>query len=208
MAQNTMDTEKNSKLLKGIILGGIIGGAVALMDSSTRSKVKGTVSNLKDSSMHMYEEVKQNPGEVKDQMINQFKHASNTLKEAIQDAQRLYEKVNEDVFSRMGEVKEISNDAMSTAKEAKNDLMGIGSKVAEAGSEIIENPLDAVKSGSNNNNMSNSSTNSNNNSNSTNNTGSSSTSSISINGGSGNQKSTTSPQGAGNTKIVPPGKNN
>ncbi|WP_180955556.1 YtxH domain-containing protein [Bacillus sp. V33-4] len=207
MAQNTMDTEKNSKLLKGIILGGIIGGAVALMDSPTRNKVKGTVSGLKDSSMQMYEEVKQNPGEVKDQMINQFKHASNTLKEAIRDAQSLYEKVNEDVFSRVGEVKEISNDAMSTAKQAKSELMGIGSKVVEAGSEIIENPVNAANSGSNNN-MRNSSSNSNSGMSNSSNTGSSSTSSTSTNVGSGNQKSHTSPQGAGNTKIVPPGKNN
>ncbi|HDB5314953.1 TPA: hypothetical protein O6X01_002925, partial [Staphylococcus aureus] len=68
-------TNDNSKLLKGIVLGGIVGGALALLDTSTRNKVMGTATDLKDSSMKMFNEVKENPGEAKDNMISQFKSA-------------------------------------------------------------------------------------------------------------------------------------
>lgn len=148
--------EQNSKLLKGIVIGGLIGGALALIDYNTRTKVKNTAVGLKDSSSKMLTEVKENPGEVKDQMISQFKSATNTLKEAISDAQELYQRVNKDVFGNIDVLKEISNDALSTAKEARGELGSISSKLKEAGSELTENPIgnDSLKdysSGSNQN---------------------------------------------------------
>ncbi len=141
---------QNSKLMKGIVLGGIIGGALAMLDTKTRTKVKTKALDLKDSSANLISEVKENPGDVKENMINQFKNASNTLKDAIKDAQNLYQRVNEDVFGNMDMVKEVSNEAMSTAKEAKSELADIGSKVKEAGSELMENPVE--NSGSSNSN--------------------------------------------------------
>lgn len=146
------DNGPNSKLMKGIVIGGIIGGALAMLDSTTRTKVKTKAMDLKDSSANLISEVKENPGDVKDNMINQFKSASNTLKEAIKDAQSLYQRVNEDVFGNMDMVKEVSNEAMSTAKEAKSELADIGSKVKEAGSELMESPVEngGNSTGSNN----------------------------------------------------------
>ncbi|MCM3707682.1 MULTISPECIES: hypothetical protein [Cytobacillus] len=136
------DDGQNSKLVKGIVLGGIIGGALAMLDTSTRTKVKTKAMDLKDSSANLISEVRENPGDVKENMINQFKSASNTLKDAIKDAQSLYQRVNEDVFGNMDVVKDVSTDAMSTAKDAKSELAGIGSKVKEAGSELMENPVE------------------------------------------------------------------
>ncbi|KAF0820603.1 hypothetical protein KIS4809_0130 [Bacillus sp. ZZV12-4809] len=145
------DNSQNSKLMKGIVIGGIIGGALAMLDSTTRTKVKTKAMDLKDSSASLISEVKENPGEVKETMINQFKSASNTLKDAIKDAQSLYQRVNEDVFGNMDMVKEVSSDAMSTAKEAKSELADIGSKVKDAGSELMESPAGSggASSGSN-----------------------------------------------------------
>ncbi|GLB59917.1 YtxH domain-containing protein [Cytobacillus sp. NCCP-133] len=141
---NAMDTGngQNSKLMKGIVLGGIIGGALAMLDTQTRTKVKTKAMDLKDTSANLISEVKENPGDVKENVINQFKNASNTLKDAIKDAQNLYQRVNEDVFGNMDMVKEVSNEAMSTAKEAKSELAEIGSKVKEAGSELMDNPVE------------------------------------------------------------------
>ncbi|KON89770.1 hypothetical protein AF332_25130 [Sporosarcina globispora] len=136
------DNGQNSKLMKGIVIGGIIGGALAMLDSTTRTKVKTKAMDLKDSSANLISEVRENPGDVKENMINQFKSASNTLKEAIKDAQSLYQRVNDDVFGNMDMVKEVSNDAMSTAKEAKSELADIGSKVKDAGSELMESPVE------------------------------------------------------------------
>ncbi|MBH0161920.1 hypothetical protein [Fictibacillus sp. 26RED30] len=138
--ERVADPQK-SKLLTGIVIGGIVGGALALIDYNTRSKVKNTAVGLKDSSSKMITEVKQNPGEVKDQMISQFKTASTTLKDAINDAQALYERLNKDVFGNINTLKEISSDVLSTAKETKGELGSIGSKLKEAGSELADNPI-------------------------------------------------------------------
>jgi gas vesicle protein len=146
MAQTiNYENEQNSMLLKGVIIGGMIGGALALIDYNTRSKVKNTAVGLKDSSSRMITEVKEHPGEVKDQMISQFKNTANTLKEVIQDAQELYQRINKDVFSNIEVLKEISNDAFSTAKEAKGELKHISSKLKEAGSELTENPVETTR---------------------------------------------------------------
>ncbi|RZT21321.1 hypothetical protein [Fictibacillus sp. BK138] len=148
--QNEMyENGQNSKLLKGIVIGGLVGGALALIDYNTRTKVKNTAVGLKDSSSKMITEVKQNPGDVKDQMISQFKTASNTLKEAITDAQQLYERLNKDVFGNINTLKEISNDVFTTTKEARGDLNNITSKLKDAGTEMTENPLDSTKSSEN-----------------------------------------------------------
>ena len=133
---NSNESEKNSKLLKGVVIGGLVGGVISLLDSSTRSTVKETALGLKSTSKNILNEVKENPGEVKEQMVSQFKEASNILKDAITDAQSLYERLNNDIFGKMGDVKEITNSAMSTAKDVTGDLKQIGTKVADAGSEL------------------------------------------------------------------------
>jgi gas vesicle protein len=146
-AQTMYEAEKNSKFLKGVILGGIIGGALTLLDSSTRTRVKTTAVDLKDSSMDMITQVKENPGELKDQMVQRFRVASDTLKEAISEAQHLYEMVNNDVFGKVSEVKNISTEALSTAKEASGELKVIGSKVKDIGSKVVEAGSTAVSAG-------------------------------------------------------------
>jgi gas vesicle protein len=134
-------SSNNSRLMRGVLIGGVIGGVLAMLDSNTRTKVKDAAVNVKDSSMNMISEVKNNPSDVKDQMVNSFKDASNVLKEAISDAQKLYERLNRDMFGKMGEVKEMTTEAMNTAMDAKEDLADIGSKVKEAGSAVMDNPV-------------------------------------------------------------------
>ncbi|WP_246860874.1 YtxH domain-containing protein [Bacillus sp. REN3] len=131
----------NSKLLKGVLIGAAVGGVLAMLDSNTRSKVKDKAVNVKDTSMNVISEVKNNPSDVKDQMMNSFKEASQVLKDAISDAQNLYQRLNDDVFSKMGDVKSLSNEAMNTATEAKEDLKEIGTKVKEAGETAMDNPV-------------------------------------------------------------------
>lgn len=138
-AQHTNSTndfqmdEKNSKLLKGIIIGGVVGGVLTLLDSTTRNQVKGKAMDLKNSSVDMWGQIRENPQDVKNQMIQQFKSATNSLKDAISEAQGLYERVNDEV---LGKVSDTTNDTISTLKDSKADLKSIGSKVAEAGSEL------------------------------------------------------------------------
>jgi gas vesicle protein len=140
-ATTTSSSSNNSKMMKGILIGGVIGGVLAMLDANTRTKVKDAAVNVKDSSMNMISEVKNNPTDVKEQMMSSFKDASNVLKEAINDAQNLYERLNKDMFGKVGEAKEITSQAVNTAMEAKGELAEIGSKVKEAGSLAMDNPV-------------------------------------------------------------------
>ncbi|WP_053348250.1 hypothetical protein [Peribacillus butanolivorans] len=80
MTQPTIETETNSKLLKGILIGGLVGGALTLLDSNKRNKVKRSAILLKDNSVNMIEQVKENPDEVKEQMVSDVKEATSELK--------------------------------------------------------------------------------------------------------------------------------
>jgi gas vesicle protein len=131
---NQSINNNNSKLMKGIVIGGMIGGFIAMLDPNTRSKVKDTAVTVKDSSMNLISEVKTNPSEVKDQMVDSFKEASQVIKEAINHAQDLYKRLNDDLMGNVSEVKNI-------AVEAKGEIAEIGTKVKEAGTTVIDNPV-------------------------------------------------------------------
>lgn len=150
MNQSIKQTDSNSKLLKGIIIGGIVGGALTLLDSNTRNKVKRSAISLKDNSMNMVEQVKSNPGEVKEQMVSGVKGATDTIKEAISDVETLYETVNEEVVSKVSEVKDISTNALDSAKDATSELKDISSKVVVAGKQLKETPAQSLNTDTNN----------------------------------------------------------
>ena len=132
----TTENDNNGKLLRGMVIGAVIGGALSMLDSTTRNKVTETTKNMKDSTMDMYSQVKNNPSEVKDDLQERLKSASSVLKEAISDAQNLYEKVNENIILPVTLVKDESSEILSHAKEATTDLKDIGGKVKEAGEEV------------------------------------------------------------------------
>lgn len=94
----------------------------------------------------MIEQVKENPGEMKEQMVSGVKGATETIKEAINDVETLYETVNEDVVGKVSEVKDISTDALGTAKDATSELKDISSKVVVAGKQLKETPAQSLKS--------------------------------------------------------------
>lgn len=134
----TTENEKNGKLLKGIVMGAVIGGAIAMLDSNTRNKVTSTTKNMKDSTLDMYSQVRNNPSEVKNDLQERLNSASSVLKEAINDAQNLYEKVNKNILGPVSQVKEDSSDILSNVKEITTDIKDIGGKVKEAGEEVMD----------------------------------------------------------------------
>ncbi len=131
----------SSKLVKGVVVGAVVGGCITLLDSKTRSSVKRRAVTLKDSSTNMINQVKENPQETKEKMVQQMKNASNLLKDAINDAKHLYERVNEDFFKQAEDVKSVTHDAKSTVEDAKSDLQQIGEKVKDATSEISKEKM-------------------------------------------------------------------
>lgn len=138
MAQPMTDNERNSMLMRGVVIGGLVGGVFSLIDAKTRNQLKETAVDLKSTSKSLLNGVKENPSEMKEQMVSQFTQVTNVLKEVMGDAQKLYERLNEDLFSKMGNIKEVSSDALSTVKGAKDDLKQIGYKLADAGSGLKE----------------------------------------------------------------------
>jgi gas vesicle protein len=143
------EEEKNGKLVKGMVLGAVVGGAIAMLDSTTRHKVVSNTKNVKDSTMDMVGQVKNDPSGVKSDLQDRMKSASSVLKEAIHDAQNLYEKVNGDIVGQVNQVKDESSDILSTAKEATSDLKDIGGKVKEAGEEVMDENHTQSRSGTN-----------------------------------------------------------
>ncbi len=134
--RNTTNDGKNGKLLKGMVVGAVVGGALAMLDKTTRTNVTSRTSDMKDSTMGMVAKVKDNPSGVVNDWQDRLKTASTVLKDAINDAQSLYEKVNDDVMGQVNQVKEDSSDVIATTKEAAEELKDIGGKVREAGEEV------------------------------------------------------------------------
>lgn len=132
------EEEKNGKLVKGMVLGAVVGGALAMLDSTTRQKVTSNTKSMKDSTMDMVGQVRNDPSGVKSDLQDRLSSAQSVLKEAINDAQNLYEKVNGDIVGQVNQVKEESSEILSTAKEATSDLKDIGGKVKEAGEEVMD----------------------------------------------------------------------
>lgn len=132
------EEEKNGKLVKGMVWGALVGGALAMLDSTTRQKVASNTKSMKDSTMEMVGQVKNDPSGVKSDLQERMKSAVTILKEAINDAQNLYEKVNEDIVGQVNQVKDGSTEILSSAKEATSDLKDIGEKVKEAGEEVMD----------------------------------------------------------------------
>jgi gas vesicle protein len=129
------EKQQNNKLIKGMVIGGVIGGFLTLIDRNTRSAVATKAVDIKDSSKNVIMHVKENPGEVKEQLLEQVKQATDTLKHTIQEAKNLAERINRDVIK---EVKEISNEAVSFAEDTKEEYLDIQSNVKDTSSKLTE----------------------------------------------------------------------
>ncbi|MBM7579617.1 YtxH domain-containing protein [Jeotgalibacillus terrae] len=139
MAQNyNTKNDNSSKLLMGVLVGAAVGAAIALLDSNTREQVKTGSKNVGSSTSGFVRNVKDNPGEFKNDLSGRFQSAVSTLKNAMSEAQSLYEKVNEDVVPQVEAIRESASDIVDTAKEATEDAKDIGGQVADAGSEVKE----------------------------------------------------------------------
>ncbi|WP_100330014.1 YtxH domain-containing protein [Bacillus xiapuensis] len=136
MESSAAHDQNQSKLMKGVIIGAAVGGALALLDSSTRSKVTETTKEMKDSTIHVVNRVKEDPSAVKNEWQERLQNAAAVLKEAIQDAQHLYKKVNRNVVGQVSQVTKESSEIVETAEEAAKELKGITSQVRKAGEEV------------------------------------------------------------------------
>jgi gas vesicle protein len=136
-SEATVASEGRNWILPGILIGGIIGGALALRDSNTREKVVDNAVGLKDTSVDMLTQLKENPKETVNELMDQFRTASSTLQEAMNEALDIYQMVTKQLteLKNPGSITEnLSNvsNIVNVAKEAKEKAADAVSKVTEA----------------------------------------------------------------------------
>lgn len=133
-------------LVRGILLGAVVGGALALLSSSNRQNTKQSLTTAKSSVGGLVSEVAKDPSGKASQVIDQVKSASGIIQEVATDVQNVYEKVAGEVDT----VKEDVNKVVGTAQEAKSDLQSIGEKVVDAKDTALGQETSSDTSSSNN----------------------------------------------------------
>ncbi|WP_409304163.1 hypothetical protein [Peribacillus sp. SCS-155] len=136
--------QNRNLLLRGILLGGLIGGALTLLDSRTRSKVVDTAVNVKDTSVGVVSQVAENPKDTMGEMMDRFKAASTTLQEAIGEAQNIYDMMKPQLTAFASGAGTTSANVMNAAAlvnvamEAKDRVVEVKDKAMEAVSHVAE----------------------------------------------------------------------
>ncbi|WP_053362286.1 hypothetical protein [Bacillus sp. FJAT-27251] len=136
-ASTSTGTEGRNWIIPGILIGGIIGGALALRDTNTRAKVVDNAVGLKETSADMITQLKENPKETVNELMDQFRTASSTLQEAMNEALDIYEMISKEL-TEMRNSNSISENLatisnfVNVAKEAKEKAADAVSKVSEA----------------------------------------------------------------------------
>ncbi|WP_347552499.1 YtxH domain-containing protein [Pseudalkalibacillus hwajinpoensis] len=123
----TYQSRNQNKLFKAVLIGGLAGALISLLDSGTRSSIK---SGSKRAGT-ILRDVKNNPSYYTDKWKQTVDDASELMKEVQDDISTLSEK-----FSGL---KDSSVEAFNLVKETQHDLKEIGSRVVEAGEELTGN---------------------------------------------------------------------
>jgi len=139
-----MSNAKRNKLMTGMVIGGLIGTAFSLLDSTTRKNVLGKFENIKTNSGKLFYEIKENPKEAKEQISEKLHYAQAILKDALRDGQALYEQIQRTVSARTSDVKEIKQETMDTLQHSKGEIKSITGKIKEAGNTVMPN-LESTK---------------------------------------------------------------
>ncbi|MFT8319878.1 MAG: YtxH domain-containing protein [Bacillus sp. (in: firmicutes)] len=132
----SVEAKRNSKLIAGMVIGGLVGTTFSLMDRSTRNNVKLKLESIKTCSNQMVQELKENPSEVKDKFSEKFYDAAAIFRDAWRDGQALYEQIQHTVRVRANDVKDIAKDTVDTYHQSKQELQSITEKLKEAGNTV------------------------------------------------------------------------
>ncbi|WP_240375032.1 YtxH domain-containing protein [Bacillus piscicola] len=130
-------TQQKSKLGSGLLAGLAIGFGIALIDKNTRQMMMDKTRTTKHSVTRLAADVRENPKETKDQLMERVQEASSILREAANDLQALYNRSSGDLSDKLKEIREDSKEVLSSSKEAKEDLQQVSEKVKEAKEELV-----------------------------------------------------------------------
>ncbi|MGA9288934.1 MAG: YtxH domain-containing protein [Anaerobacillus sp.] len=123
----TYQSGNQNKLFKAVLIGGLAGALISLLDKGTRDSIR---SGSKRAG-NVLRDVKNNPSYYTDKWKQTVDDASGLMKEVQEDISTLSEKFNG--------LKDSSVEAFNLVKETQHDLKEIGSRVVEAGEELTGN---------------------------------------------------------------------
>ncbi|PKG23043.1 YtxH domain-containing protein [Niallia nealsonii] len=132
-----MSNEKHNKLMTGMVIGGLIGTAFSLLDSTTRKNVLEKFQHIKTNSEKIFYEIRENPKEAKEQISEKLHYAQAVVKDAFRDGQALYEQIQRTVVARTSDVKEITQETLDTLQHSKGEIQAITGKLKEAGTTVM-----------------------------------------------------------------------
>ncbi|WP_051353340.1 hypothetical protein [Thalassobacillus devorans] len=135
-AQNTPE-QKSSKLVKAMVIGAVAGGALAMIDSTTRKKVLDNTNQAKETISQFAADVKENPSGTKDDLMERIQDTSAVLREAVASLRNIYEKANEDILDKVTDVQDDAKEAIAATKEAGEELQEAGDKIKQAKDEMV-----------------------------------------------------------------------
>lgn len=135
------DSKHRNKWLVGIVVGGIIGSTVSLLDKSNREKMKGKFQEVKASSNLLVHEWKENPKEVRNNVSGKFLDTSHTLQQVARDGQSLYQDIYTLLSVRATDLKEIAEDFIQLYHHSKQELEEITNKMKTARMQMKETPV-------------------------------------------------------------------
>lgn len=122
--------KEGSFLLKGIVIGAVVGGLAALIDKNTRKNVQERSIKLKNQTSSLYKTVREEPNVI----MNSVKHTMETTSNALNELSR---EVKE-VVGKIDEVRQNSLETYSSVREVGGELKDVSSKLKEAGKEITD----------------------------------------------------------------------
>ncbi|MCT2343765.1 YtxH domain-containing protein [Niallia taxi] len=130
------ENKGNSKLLAGIVIGGVIGTTLSLMDRTTRTNAKVKVQQWKDSTNQLVHELRENPAQVKQDTSEKLHYLSDTMREVMNDSQTMFQHIQNTINARTQDLKEIAGDFKQLYFQSKRQYQSIQHKLQETKSQI------------------------------------------------------------------------
>lgn len=122
----TMDTSyPKSKLGKFMIIGGLLGAGVSLIDRGTRKQVGRALHSVKDGGASVLSNMRQDPSQVTDQLSNYLQNTANGLRTAIQD-----------VTDDMSEMAQKVTGMTQSGKQAYQYAIEAGEEISEIATKL------------------------------------------------------------------------
>ncbi|MFC7393919.1 YtxH domain-containing protein [Scopulibacillus cellulosilyticus] len=124
-----MGSYRNSKLGRFVLIGGIVGAGISLLDRGTRQCLRDDIRTAKDNSVKFFNTARQNP----EQVTNYFQQTANNIKMTAQEVSQDIE----EFATKVKNAKDSSSQAYRYAVEAGDEISQIAHKIRNTGENVM-----------------------------------------------------------------------